>query len=85
MCTTCINIFYISKTIFYFFTITNIFVKPYVYIPEMATITSGQATSGFINLNWVCKLNLYCFNHHVVLLFTFVIANMKTKIHICKL
>ncbi len=50
----------------------------------MATIYSGQATSGFINLNWVCKLNLYCFNHPVVLLFTFVVANMETLIYICK-
>jgi hypothetical protein len=39
----------------------------------MATKYSGQATSGFINLNWVCKLNLYGFNHPVVLLFTFVV------------
>lgn len=51
----------------------------------MATISSGQATSGFINLNWVCKLNLYCFNHPVVLLFTFVITNMQTCFYICKL
>ncbi len=50
----------------------------------MATISSGQATSGFINLNWVCKLNLYCFNHPVVLLFTFVVTNMKLLIYICK-
>ena len=50
----------------------------------MATKYSGQATSGFINLNWVCKLNLYGFNHPVVLLFTFVVTNMKTLIHICK-
>jgi len=49
----------------------------------MATISSGQATSGFINLNWVCKLNLYGFNHPVVLLFTFVVTNMKTIFYIC--
>ncbi len=42
----------------------------------MATISSGHATSVFINLNWVCKLNLYNFNHPVVLLFTFVVTNM---------
>ncbi len=50
----------------------------------MATISSGQATSGFINLNWVCKLNLYCFNHPVVLSFSFVITNMQTCFYICK-
>ena len=55
-----------------------------LYKPEMATISSGQATSGFINLNWVCKLDLYC-NNHPVVLFTFVDTNMKTYFYICKL
>lgn len=51
----------------------------------MATSTSGHATSGSINLNWVCKLNLYCFNHPVVIMFTFVTANIQAVIYICKL